>query len=119
MLEVGFFFINIIIPVNVYNVYFLLALVVVDNMKAGGNMKDVEEVSSDDSTIDIMSSGDEHIDITNDLDPPPEAPIVLYNSDPEFDQEYVFQLISNNIPKNKSISIIVVLELHQIQMYVT
>lgn len=32
--------------------------------------KNVEEVTSEDSTIDIMSSGDEDIDITNDLDPP-------------------------------------------------
>lgn len=32
--------------------------------------KTLQELSSEDSTIDIMSSGDEHIDITNDLDPP-------------------------------------------------
>jgi len=39
------------------------ALVVIDN--------ESNEISSDDLTIDIMSSGDdEHIDITNDLDPP-------------------------------------------------
>lgn len=49
------------------NIWFLLALAVLDNIKDG---KPVEDVSSEGSTIDIMSSGDEHIDITNDLDPP-------------------------------------------------
>jgi hypothetical protein len=34
------------------------------------NVNDVEDKSSDGSTIDIMSSGEENIDITNDLDPP-------------------------------------------------
>uniref|UniRef100_A0A2S2QJ24 Nuclear valosin-containing protein-like n=1 Tax=Sipha flava TaxID=143950 RepID=A0A2S2QJ24_9HEMI len=43
------------------------ALAAIDNMK---NVNDVEDKSSDGSTIDIMSSGEENIDITNDLDPP-------------------------------------------------
>lgn len=66
--------------------YFLSALVVVDNMKGG---KTIEEVSSEDSTIDIMSSGDEHIDITNDLDPP-ETSTVSYNTVSDSIQGYIF-----------------------------
>lgn len=46
---------------------FSSALQAIDNMKNGHN---VEEKSSDGSTIDIMSSDEEQIDITNDLDPP-------------------------------------------------
>lgn len=61
--------------------YFFLALVVVDNMKGE---KMIEDVSSEGSTIDIMSSGDEHIDITNDLDPPETSTVS------DCAQEYIF-----------------------------
>lgn len=49
------------------NFLFPSALAAIDNMK---NANEAEEKSSDGSTIDIMSSGEENIDITNDLDPP-------------------------------------------------
>lgn len=42
---------------------------VLDNEMKDSIQKNCCEVS-DDSTIEIMSSGDELIDITNDLDPP-------------------------------------------------
>lgn len=42
-------------------------MVAIDNMK---NVTEVEDQSSDGSTIDIMSSGEDNIDITNHLDPP-------------------------------------------------
>lgn len=42
---------------------------ILDNKKKDLIQKNDCEVSSDDSTIEIMSSGDELIDITNDLDP--------------------------------------------------
>ncbi|XP_050429869.1 nuclear valosin-containing protein-like [Adelges cooleyi] len=45
------------------------ALVVIESKKIV-NVKNVDPMSSEDSTIDIMSSGEEQIDITNDLDPP-------------------------------------------------
>jgi len=64
----GLFFVNYALKVlTLHNILFLLALAVLDTIKDG---KLVEDVSSEGSTIDIMSSGDEHIDITNDLDPP-------------------------------------------------
>ncbi|XP_050521327.1 nuclear valosin-containing protein-like [Daktulosphaira vitifoliae] len=44
------------------------ALVVVDN-QGKENMNDHNSISSDDSTINIMSSGEESVDITNDFDP--------------------------------------------------
>lgn len=76
-----------------YNVIFLLALVAVDNMKDG---KSVEEVSSEESTIDIMSSGDEHIDITNDLDPPESSTRYITETNgsaSELAQRYILHLI--------------------------
>lgn len=49
--------------------YFYSALVVIDNMNDSPITENV--LSSEESTIDVMSnSGDEEIDITNDLDPP-------------------------------------------------
>lgn len=68
-----------------------LALVVLDDMRTRQSLGDV---SSDGSTIDIMSSGDEDIDITNDLDPPESARHYITDANnSEFAQEYVFQLI--------------------------
>lgn len=79
--------INLLSP---HNIIFLPALAVIDSIKDG---KPQEDVSSDGSTIDIMSSGDEHIDITNDLDPPenPNHYITDVNSSvSEIAQECVF-----------------------------
>lgn len=76
--------------------FFYLALVVIDNMRNGKNAQDHDSISSDDSTIDIMSSGDEDIDITNDLDPPETSNKYITevnNSASELAQEYVILLI--------------------------
>lgn len=51
-----------------------------------------EAISSEGSTIDIMSSGDDYIDITNDLDPPESSTKFITdvnNSPSEIAQEYI------------------------------
>lgn len=47
---------------------FILALVAVDT-QGNENVNDHNSISSDDSTINIMSSGEESVDVTNDFDP--------------------------------------------------
>lgn len=88
----GYFlsFNNVFNSVFVYTVFLPIALVVLDELKTN---KTLGGESSDGSTIDIMSSGDEDIDITNDLDTPEsETQYVIDVNSSEFAQKYVFQL---------------------------